>query len=134
MMSAADLTGAWTLLSASMDLPGDGHVDYLGPVPKGRLVFTASGYMTALLMAGERSGDGGALFGSMLAYTGRFTADTTRIVTAVDAAWMPAWEGTEQMRHYTLDGDRLTLRTPPGPHPAYPGATVSAVLEWRREG
>ncbi len=37
----------------------------------------------------------------MLAYSGRFTADATRFVTHVDAAWMPAWVGTDQARDYT---------------------------------
>lgn len=133
-MTTADvLTGTWTLLAAYLDLPGGGRFDYFGPDPKGRIIFDPAGSMTALLTAGARSGDGAALFGSMLAYTGRFTADGTNFVTHVDAAWVPAWEGSEQRRDYTIAGDRLTIRTPPGPHPAYPEADVSAVLEWRRE-
>jgi hypothetical protein len=35
-----------------------------------------------------------ALFRGISAYTGRFTVEGDRIVTEVDAAWHPAWEGT----------------------------------------
>lgn len=126
------LTGSWALVAAFIDVPGGERFDYLGATPRGRLILDPSGYMAALLTAGERSGDDAAP--SMLAYTGRFTADGASFVTQVDAASLPAWEGTAQRRDFVVDGDRLTIRTPPGPHPAYPGVEVSATLEWRREG
>lgn len=129
-----DLHGAWTLLAAYIAPAGGARFDYLGPEPKGRMILDAGGSMTALLTAADRSGDAAALFGSMLAYTGRFTSDAASFTTHVDAAWLPAWVGSEQRRAYRIDGDRLTITTPPGPHPAYPGVEVSAVLEWRREG
>lgn len=134
MLTAADLIGSWTLLAAYLELPGGERSNYLGPDPKGRIILDPSGHMVALLMARERSGDRAELFGSMLAYTGTYTADDASFVTTVDAAWHPAWEGSEQRRHYVIAGDRLTIHTPPGPHPDHPGQEVSAVLEWRREG
>ena len=131
---SAELTGAWTLLAAYIDGPGGERLDYLGPSPQGRIILDPSGWMVALLTANERTGDAAELFGSMLAYTGRFTADGASFTTHVDAAWVPAWVGTEQRREYVVDGDRLTVRTAPGPHPAFPGSEVVATLEWRRAG
>ncbi len=133
-MSLAPLTGSWLLLAAYLGLPGGERVNYFGPNPTGRMILDPGGTMIVLLTRAERSGDPDALFGSMLAYTGRFVADATSFVTHVNAAWVPAWVGTAQTRHYSIDGDRLTIRTPPGPHPAHPGGEVSAVLEWVREG
>ena len=88
--------------------------------------------MTAFLKHGGPAPDGAVPF--MLVYTGRVTVGPDTLTTRVDAASLAAWEGTEQTRHYTLDGDRLTLRTPSGPHPSFPDAMVYGILEWRRDG
>jgi hypothetical protein len=69
-----------------------------------------------------------------MAYTGRFTVEGDSFVTAIDAASIPAWVGTPQTRQFVIDGDRLTIRTASGPHPAFPGVDVVGLLEWRREG
>lgn len=129
----AALTGAWTLVAAFIEPPGAARFDYLGPDPRGRLILDPSGWMIALLTANERSGDAAALLGSMMAYTGRYTADAASFTTHVDAAWVPDWVGTDQRRTYALDGDRLTIRTAPGPHPAF-GVEVIGILKWVRAG
>jgi hypothetical protein len=127
----AALSGAWTLVAAHMVADDGTRSDLYGPDPKGSLVH-AGGRMTALLKyGGPAPADGAVPF--LLAYTGRVTIGPGTLTTRVDAASIAAWEGTEQTRHYTLDGDRLTLRTPSGPHPAFPGV-VYGVLEWRRDG
>jgi hypothetical protein len=36
----------------------------------------------------------------MTAYTGRFRVEGNRLITSVDAAWVPAREGTEQPRFF----------------------------------
>ena len=133
--AADDLFGAWTLVAAYVDVPG-APLHYLGEAPRGRLILDRSGWMCALLTARDRDAAAGpeALFGSMIGYSGRFTADATSFATMVDVAWIPAWIGTTQVRGYVVAGDRLTLRSAIGPHPAAPGADVATVLEWRRDG
>ena len=132
--AAPALFGSWTLVAAYVDIPGK-PLYYLGENPRGRLILDRSGWMCALLTARDRdAADPAALFGSMVAYSGRFTADATSFATVVDAAWVPAWIGTTQVRGYAVDGDRLTLRSALGPHPAAPDADVATVLEWRRDG
>lgn len=129
-MPVDPLAGAWTLVAAHMVAEDGTRADLYGPEPKGAIVH-AGGRMTALLKhGGAESADGVAPF--MLAYTGRVTVGADTLTTRVDAASIPAWEGTDQVRHYTLDGDRLTLRTPTGAHPAFPGP-VYGILEWRRD-
>src|SRR2546430_7770363 len=42
-------------------------------------------------------------------------------VTTVDVAWNPVWIGTEQVRFYKLEGDRLIVNTAWAPSPNSPG-------------
>lgn len=135
MTTADDLFGTWSLVAAYVDIPG-APLHYLGEAPRGRLILDRTGWMCALLTARDRDAAAGpaALFGSMIAYSGRFTVDATRFATVVDAAWLPAWVGTTQVRDYVVAGDRLTLRSAIGRHPASPDADAATVLDWRRDG
>ncbi len=132
--SHAGLFGAWTLLAAYVDIPGKPRIDYFGDAPVGTLILASSGRMVALLTAGDRgtAADAAALFGSMLAYAGTFTADATTFVTTVDAAWVPGWVGTRQTRHYVIAGDHMTIRSDPMRAPQSPDVESVVVLEWRR--
>ena len=57
------------------------------------------------------------LFDSLLAYTGTYTLDDEKAVHHVDASWNQAWTGTDQVRFYKLDGDRLTITGAPAKDP-----------------
>ena len=50
-----------------------------------------------------------ALLNSMAAYSGRYRVEGDHWTTTVDVTWNPAWRGTEQVRHFVLLGDRLTV-------------------------
>ncbi len=132
-MTATDpLSGAWILVAAHLVAEDGTRSDLYGPAPQGSIVL-AGGRMTALLKhGGAMPANGAAPF--MLAYTGRVTVGPETITTHVDTASNPAWEGTDQTRDYTIDGDRLMLRTPRGKHPAHPDGEVYGLLEWRRDG
>ncbi len=125
-----EIFGAWTLVTAVID-DGTARHDLYGPRPSGRLIVDRSGFMCALLSSGE---DIATAAGAPLtmAYTGRVAIDGNRFVTTVDAASIPAWVGTRQGREFTIDGDRMTITTARGPHPAHPGGDVVGLLEWRR--
>ena len=53
--------------------------------------------------------DRAALFRTMFAYTGMYRLEGDKWITKVDVAWNPAWVGTEQVRFFKLDGDRLQV-------------------------
>jgi hypothetical protein len=91
--------------------------------------------MMALITAGERARNTSseALFDCMTAYSGRYRLDNDRLVTSVDSAWHPAWIGTEQTRFVKLDGQTLSLTSPPQDHPKFPGQIVRGVAIWQRE-
>ena len=81
----------------------------------------------------------------MGAYSGTYRVEGDRFITAVDVAWNLIWEGTEQVRQYRLEGDRMVLdltgvRRADGRLVFAPqdreevGAPLVARLVWEREG
>ena len=54
-------------------------------------------------------------FEGYLAYYGSlsFHPENSTIVNRVEAASIPNWVGTDQVRYYRFENDRLVLRTPP---------------------
>ena len=136
---ATSLVGTWRLLSFQVEMADTGErVDLYGPDPHGRAVLTDDGYMMALVTAADRpvptdqAGMAGA-FRSLLAYSGPYRVEGDKLITDCDLAWQPAWVGTEQVRPFAFDGERLTMRTAVQAHPAYPGRQVVIWLDWRRE-
>jgi hypothetical protein len=47
----------------------------------------------------------------MLAYAGHYRADDARVIHTIEVAWDGARIGEDQVRFYTIEGDRLILRT-----------------------
>jgi hypothetical protein len=45
----------------------------------------------------------------MFAYTGIYRLEGDKWITKVDVSWNPAWLGTEQVRFFKFDGDRLQV-------------------------
>jgi hypothetical protein len=74
-----------------------------------------------------------ALLRTMFAYTGTYRLEDDKWVTKVDVSWNPAWNGTDQVRFYKLDGDRLQVTTAWAPSANLPGSPISrGVLLWQR--
>lgn len=69
----------------------------------------------------------------MLAYSGRYRADGDKIVITVDVAWDEAWDGTEQVRHFRLDGDELHIEAAPQSYANLGGKVMRGILTWARE-
>jgi hypothetical protein len=66
----------------------------------------------------------------MFAYTGRYRLEGNMWITKVDAAW----DGTDQVRYFVLDGDHLEVTSMWQSSPNLPGAPVSrGILFWERE-
>jgi hypothetical protein len=60
---------------------------------------------------------------SMIAYSGKYRIEGNDFVTTVDVSWNEAWNGTEQRRHCTLDGDKLMIVSAPQPSTVFVGKT-----------
>jgi len=74
-----------------------------------------------------------AAFRSMLAYSGAYTVDADKITVDVDISWDESWIGTQQVRFFKLEDDRLHIEAPPQPYANFGGRFMSGILIWRRE-
>ena len=74
-----------------------------------------------------------ALHKSMLAYSGKYRVEGNDFVTAVDVSWNEEWNGTEQRRHFRLEGDKLFIESAPAPSIVFPGKTDFRRIVWERE-
>jgi hypothetical protein len=135
------LLGAWSLQDY-VACTEEGRVHHpLGADAPGLLVYTASGHMTAQLMATDRprwprAGDEdrlphiAAIAESYLAYAGTFEVDEIggTVVHHVTLSLLPNWVGRPQHRLVDLDGDRLVLSV----GGATAGAPPTHRLSWAR--
>jgi calcineurin-like phosphoesterase family protein len=72
-----------------------------------------------------------ALFRSMAAYAGTFTIKGNQVIHRPDASWNETWTGTDQIREYKFDGERLMLATAPSPDP-FTGKMSVRTLVWEK--
>jgi hypothetical protein len=129
-LTAKDLVGTWTLVSA----------DTFGPNPKGVLMLDATGHVAAQLMrsdlpkyaANNRSQgtpeENKATVQGMISYFGTYSVSGTDLLFHIDGSSFPNWIGIDQKRsNITLTGDELKW-TQPTPSA---GGTPVAVI-WKR--
>ncbi len=138
------LQGVWKLVSLEYELKATGErITPWGKHPGGYLIFTPESRMMAIVAAEGRKGakndaDRAALFQTLSAYTGAYRLEQDKWITKVDICGNPALNGTEQVRSYRLNGDRLEVLTDWTPLENLPGATipgnpiVRAILVWER--
>jgi hypothetical protein len=140
-MPISKFLGSWKL--ASWRISGtDGAWRYpLGADAQGLLVYAPDGYMFAALMAADRpdflgsdplSGSAQECLTAMRGYhtyCGRYRLEDDRVVHKVEMCLCPNLLGSEQVRYYRFDGDRLILSTPPV---IRAGVTGIAELVWQK--
>ncbi len=141
MSDAQSLVGAWTLRSDSREILATGEkAPLLGARPSGTLIYTADGRVMAMVLADGRKrpvasiasdAEAAGLFRTVVAYAGRYTVEADRILHHVEQSWNETWTGTDLIRFYKLEGNRLTLRTAPAPNPR-DGAISVSTLVWER--
>jgi hypothetical protein len=132
------LAGSWNLVSAIMEDADTGERMHLwGEKPHGRLVITQNRWNVLQTAEGRRvpltDKDRTAAFQSMLAYSGKFRTEESKIIINVDIAWDESWVGTEQVRSFRIDGDRLHIEAAPQPYANSGGRVLRGVLVWQKE-
>jgi hypothetical protein len=132
------LVGNWKLVSWQVVGEDGKPQDVFGTAPSGYLVITPEGRSIVLTTAsGRKPGTDdtarAALQKSMLSYSGRYRVEGGDFITRVDISWNEEWNGTEQRRHYRIEGDRLFIETAPAPSMVSPGKTDFRRLIWVRE-
>jgi hypothetical protein len=138
--AAKQLVGTWKLISAPTKSEGGDTIDAFGPNPKGRLVLTSDGHMIVIITRADRgpaknSDEKAALLDSMLAYSGKYTIDGDRIINRVDISHTEIFQGALQVqtRFFSVEGDKLVLRTGLIASSFRPGQKVESILTWERE-
>ncbi|WP_227440247.1 lipocalin-like domain-containing protein [Methylobacterium sp. W2] len=114
----ARITGLWKLVSYEVEVRSTGKtIPVMGAHPTGFAYFTPEGRVFFNLTGEDRKPavsdkERAALLDTMVSYTGRFTVTGNQWTAKLDAAWNPAWVGTEQTRSFEIDGVRLRVLTP----------------------
>src|SRR5882724_7578809 len=111
---ADDVVGIWKLVSWQILVEDEPAQNVFGSHPQGFLILTREGRSMVLTSAENRRGGMGdaeraALHKSMLAYTGKYRVEGKDLVVIVDVSWNEEWNGTEQRRHFRIDGDKLFI-------------------------
>jgi len=117
------VVGTWTLVSASSTTKtGERSETPYGSNPVGFLTYTGDGRMAAMISHGGRkslSAGGGTLqeqaeaFNTFLAYAGRYTLTGDKVTHFVAISSIQNYVGKELVRSVKLEGDQMTLVTPP---------------------
>jgi hypothetical protein len=138
--TSARLFGSWRLISFQLKVVGEeGEAkDIFGPNPMGRIILSPEHRVVVFISrAGRRpptsEAESAALLSSMTAYTGKFRLDGDKFITEVDGAWNELYNGSEQVRYFKLNGDKLTIRTPEQQSGILIGKRTIATLVWERE-
>ena len=134
------LAGSWKLLSWVMedDVTKEQKPLY-GAHPHGYAIFTATGRGMFVLTGEGRikspqtDAERGAALRSMVAYTGKIRIEGSKFITTVDTAWNETWVGTEQLRNFRIEGDRLYVVAMSQPQPNFDNKLMHGVLVFERE-
>lgn len=137
------ILGTWKLVSYVREEVASGtKSDVMGAHPSGYISYSPDGRMTVIIVGSDRKKPAGpvatpdeaeALIRSLLAYAGSYTVDSaaSTVTHQIDVSWDQSRTGQLLVRHYNLDGDRLTLTTEPSNDPAM-GTKTIRTLTWQK--
>jgi hypothetical protein len=130
------ILGTWKLETFDVEFQDSGERKTpFGANPNGYIIFTRGGRMMAVLTAEGRKAprtdsERAEAFRSMYAYSGTYQLEGDRWVTRVDTAWNEAWTGTDQLRNYRFEDEKLIVTSAWAPSPNFEGRTVRGILSW----
>ena len=132
------LIGTWKLVSWQVISENETPQNVFGTHPKGYLIITREGRSIVVTTADSRKvgmgdADRAALHKSMLAYSGKYRVEGNDFITLVDVSWNEDWNGTEQRRHFRIEGNKLFIETAPAPSIVFPGKIDFRRIVWERE-
>jgi hypothetical protein len=142
MADPSALHGTWRLLSWELEtMDNSERRRMFGEDPPGFFHFTPEGRVFAILTASGRKPvlsevDEIAAFGSLVAYSGLYRIQGNRLITRVDVSADPGAVGTELVRYFDINGDRLEISTAPftsnKPSVGLGSRPLRSFLSWQR--
>jgi Lipocalin-like domain len=134
------LLGNWKLVSLfTEDVQTKQRNTILGEHPSGFIGFTPERFFAVLMAEGRKAPqtpeEQAAAYRTVVAYTGKWRLEGEKFVTKVDVAWNPGWVGTDQIRFWRVDGNKLFITSAPTTMPGPDGTekTMIANVVWERE-
>ncbi len=130
--------GIWKLTSVVGEFQDTGEKIYdWGKNPTGYSVYTAEGRSMFIIESEGRKPpktdeDRATLFRTMFAWTGIYRLEGDKLITKVDVSWNPVFNGTEAVRVFKFEGDRLVISTAWAPSTRFPGRMTRGVFTWER--
>jgi hypothetical protein len=130
--------GTWRLISWQVIVDNGPPQNVFGSHPKGALILTKEGRLMVLTTAEDRIAgmsdrQRAALHKSMVAYSGKYRIEGSDLITTVDLSWNEEWNGTEQRRHFRIEGDKLFIETTLAQSVLFPNKTDFRRIVWQRE-
>jgi hypothetical protein len=133
---AQQLEGTYKLISFESTYEDGTSYTMLGDKPDGYIIITPKRFMTILASANRQPGksvdERAALYTSLIAYTGPYTIEGSKLITAVDVSWNQTWTGTKQGRTFAIEGNRLILVTDKAPSVKDSSKMAVGRLVWER--
>jgi hypothetical protein len=120
------LLGTWRLKSFVREVTGTAErYNQLGDYPDGYISYSPDGRMLVFFVASDQPRPSQEptdeerikLHKTMLAYGGTYAVTPGKVVHHIDIEWDGRRLGTDQVRIYTIEGDRLLLETEPNKSP-----------------
>lgn len=130
------MLGIWKLETFDVEFQDSGERRTpFGLSPNGYIIFTPEGRMMALLTPEGRKPpqtdpERAEAFKSMYAYSGTYRFEGDRWITKVDTSWNEAWTGTDQVRYYRFEGEKLVVTSAWAASPNFDGRRVRGILTW----
>src|SRR3979490_810805 len=144
MAHSADINavlGTWRLQSYIREVLETGErYNQFGEEPDGYIGYSPDGRMYAIFTRDDRVAprdvvptdeEGVQLLGTMVAYAGTFSLWENVVVHHIDTSGNQARTGPDQIRHFRLEGDVLTITT--APYKSYlDGSMGRSILVWNK--
>jgi hypothetical protein len=133
--------GTWKLKSVVRELlsTGEKH-SLLGEHPSGYTGYSPDGRMYLIITADKRlmphdvapsDEERIKLHRTMVAYAGTYSVEGEKVTHHVDISWNQAWNRTDLIRFYKLEGNTLLIKTAPAKSPI-DGRAGQVVLVWEK--
>jgi len=119
--------GTWSLLGVDRINAATGEALDAGVRSTGFISYQPDGRMSVVISR-EEPGKPAPI---ITCYAARWSLDGDKVYHDIDIAARHEWTGTRQIRHFSFDGDTLTLR-PPVSEDYVHGAVTRRALKWKK--
>jgi hypothetical protein len=120
--------GVYKVSSMTARVDGSEPKAIFGNAPRGFAMFTPARVTFLITAEGRKFGrsteERAALWDTLAAYSGRYRVDGAKFIVTVDVSANEIWNGTTQVRNWSLEGRRLTITTERAPYSRDPSKMV----------